>query len=238
MIKPVNVLPYITCESVAMLRIESLFNTYNTQLARFYCQTVDNEVTAVISHFGQGFNLACTKLADFEELESFFAIFGTEVFCDCETAEFLNPKSKQIVPLLKFSGGDLRLGTEDEMKLSCVYKLLENGNDGDISLPPFEDWYTDFCARVNHQSADCFVKDGAVAVAGFVTKKGAFITGVAVAEKDRRKGEGSKVLKGLIAKLKKSDEKRDIFATARGETVRFYLKNGFEICGSCAVLKY
>lgn len=77
--------------------------------------------------------------------------------------------------------------------------------------------------------------DGAVAAAGFIADGTAFVTGVAVASDERGNGKGSEVLKGLTARLISNGNTR-IFVSSTDETANFYIKNGFEICGECAVM--
>ena len=230
-------LPEIPCESIAALRIKALYNTYKGEVAEIYCQTVSGKVTAVISRLVSGFTLLTLGDADFEELDSFFSYLSGEVFCDKECAERLKPIEKNIYCGLQYHGQIPKATNGEQVKLREVYPLLKLGSDGDIDLPEFEDWYTDFCLRVNHLSADYYVLNGAVAVAGFMTDSSALITGVAVDKSCRKRGLGSKALNGLIVKLN-LENKRQIFAVANGKTTEFYKKNGFEEIGSYAVLKY
>lgn len=230
-------LPEIFGESITALRIKALYNTYKGEVAEIYCQTVQGRVTAVISRLGIGFTLLALGDTDYEELDSFFSYLSGEVFCDEGCAKRLKPIKKNIYCGLQYCGQIPKAYDGEQVKLSEVYSLLKLGCDGDIDLPEFEDWYTDFCLRVNHLSADYYVSNGAVAVAGFMNDCAALITGVAVDESCRKMGLGSKALNGLIAKLS-LENKRQIFAVANSKTAEFYKKNGFEENGSYAVLKY
>lgn len=237
MIEQIHSLPEIPCESIAAIRITALYNTYKVKGAEFYYQTVDGKMTAVISRLGSGFTIFTLDVPDYEELDSFFSYLSGEVFCDKECAERLKPIEKNIYCGLQYRGQIPKVTNGEQVKRSEVYPLLKLGSDGDIDLPEFEDWYTDFCLRVNHLSADYYVLNGAVAVAGFMNDSAALITGVAVDKACRNMGLGSKVLNGLIAKLN-LENKRQIFAVANGKTAEFYKKNGFKENGSYAVLKY
>lgn len=238
MIESVIKVPELGCDSAAATRIKALFNTYKNGGAGFYCQTAGGKTTAVMSRLGSGFTLLSFDGADFDELESFFRFFSGEVFCGAEDADKLGCVGKSIFPLLRFEGEAPEPSKGKETRISSLYGLLQMGSDGDIVLPPFEDWYTDLCARVNHGSAEFFVIDGAVAVAGFVTENAALITGVAVDKADRGMGKGSEVLRGLIAKVRAKHPDREIYAAAKSDVADFYIKNGFLICGECAVLKF
>lgn len=133
------------------MRIKALFNTYRDRCTEFYTQIKDGYVTAVISRLGVGFTLRCFDGADMAEPESFFSFFGGEVFCSAGDAEGFCRFEKKLYKLFRLC----EKPTERESfgkttPISELYGLLWQGSDKDIALPPYEEWYPDFCIRVNH----------------------------------------------------------------------------------------
>ena len=202
MIKRIETLPETLEKSVFTARIEALINTYCDSIGvDLFAQTVDDELTAVFGGMDNSFTLICFNNADFDELNSYFSFCNAIVFCDGKVSERLNAKQSNKALLYEFSKEVKPTDFPYENgrgSITDVYKLLENGADGDIDLPPFEFWYTDFCLRFNHNSSEYFIVENAVAVAGFVTEHSSLVTGVAVDFNDRKKGFGKTALSGLI----------------------------------------
>ena len=239
MIERVNSLPEGLEINAVTLRIKALYNTYCESVGvDLFIQKVEAEVTAVFGGMDGSFSLVCFKNADFDELDSYFGFLGATVFCFGETVGFLKPKRVLKSELYVFEG-DARevFDTDGHGGISKIYDALKSGEDGDISLPSFDLWYTDFCLRFNHNSAEYFIKNGSVAVAGFVTDDATLITGVAVDKAFRNKGLGSEVLNGLIYKIRQKHPKSLVFAATRN-AADFYIKNGFKYDGAVAVCEY
>ncbi len=234
MIKTVN-LPSIDFGGIPMLRINALFNTYGEK-AEIYVQETYGEVTAFFGGAGSGFSLCANEKADYSELDEFFAFLGAEVFCESDTAQKLSPKSKRFCNIMRLSG-DLE-GAVSHSKIGEVYNALSKGADGDIELPPFDLWYTDFCIRFNHTAAEYALLENAVAVCGFMTQKASLITGVAVDPQKRGKGLGKKAVADLVTAIKEKYKNSEIYAACTDEKLPFYEKCGFSYCEKCAVLRY
>ena len=132
---------------------------------------------------------------------------------------------------------DCSYGVELHGSIKSVYDMLLNGQDGDIDLPPFEYWYTDFCLRYNHNAGEYALSENAVAVAGFISEGASLITGVATKKEARGNGEGSRCLKALIHNIRTKYPKSRIFS-ATTAAHDFYIKNGFVQSDECAILKY
>lgn len=237
MIEKISCLPQFPMSGSVSVRIRSLFNAYGGTLLRLYAQSQGDEITALMAVLGSGCTLAVNSDADFAELRSFLAFLGVEVFCGSEVFEELGVEECEKAVLLRWQGDALSTLEEASVKTSSIYDLLKNGDDGDIELPCFDEWYADYCIRRNHKSAEHFAINGAVAVAGFVTEDEALITGVAVEKTQRKKGLGTAVLHGLVAKLHEQGLKNDIFVCAKRNKALFYEKAGFEAIGQVAVKK-
>lgn len=234
MIKRVNILPGCF-GGIPMLRIEALFNTYGEK-CEMYAQETNGETTAFFGGFQSGFSLCANEKADFSELDEFFAFLSAEVFCENDVAEKLLPKSKRICNIMRLAD-DLE-GQVCHSKISEVYESLQKGSDGDIELPPFDLWYTDFCVRFNHSSAEYALLRNAVAVCGFMTESASLITGVAVDPESRGKGLGKQAVASLVTAVKQKYKNSEIFAASSDENKVFYERIGFVFDSECAVLRY
>jgi GNAT superfamily N-acetyltransferase len=220
------------------LRIKALYNTYCESVGvDLFIQKVKDKVTAVFGGMDGSFSLICFENADFDELDSYFGFLGATVFCFGEVAEVLKPKRVSKSKLYVFDGDVTLTDFDGNGGISKVYDALKYGEDGDILLPAFDLWYTDFCLRFNHNSAEYFLLDGSVAAAGFVTDEASLITGVAVDKVFRKKGLGSEVLRGLIYKIREKHPKSMIFAATQN-AADFYIKNSFKYDGTVAVCEY
>ncbi len=239
MIERVSSLPEGLETNAVTLRINALYNTYCESVGvDLFIQRVGDKVAAVFGGMDGSFSLICFENADFDELDSYFGFLGATVFCFGETALSLKPVRVLKSELYVFDGDACAVSdTDGHGGISKIYDALKCGEDGDISLPSFDLWYTDFCLRFNHNSAEYFIKNGSVAVAGFVTDEASLITGVAVDKAFRNKGLGSEALKGLICKILKKHPKSLIYAATKN-AADFYIKNGFKYDGSVAVCEY
>ena len=238
MIERIEKLPEGLLENVVTARIKALLSTYGDSVGvDIFAQTVDGKVTAVFGGMDGSYSLELCDEADLEELNSYFSLLGAMVFCDAATADALHCEDKQYSDLYEFVGDVVANDGDGHGRISDVYHVLKMGEDGDIALPPFDLWYTDFCVRFNHGAADFALCDGAVAVAGFVTDQNALITGVAVNTADRKKGRGTKALKALLSNIRKKHPRCRVFAATQNAG-GFYIKNGFAKIGKAAVCKY
>lgn len=241
MIKRIESLPETLEKSVFTARIEALLNTYRNSIGvELFAQTVKGEVTAVFGGMDNSFTLICLENADFDELNAYFSFCNAIVFCDGDVSERLNARRINKALLYEFSKKVKPTDFPYENgrgSITDVYKLLKNGTDGDIDLPPFEFWYTDFCLRFNHNSSEYFIAENAVAVSGFVTEYCSLVTGVAVDSNDRKKGFGKTALSGLIHNIICKYPQSKIFAS----TVNaggFYEALNFKHCGNVAVCEF
>lgn len=235
MIKRAKVLPIEFSGDIQYARIKAIFNTYGDN-AEIYIAEANGEVTAVMgSAGGSGFTLCAKETADFSELQSFFSFRGAEVFCDFRLADRFQSKRRDVsvLELCDFEKTEI-----SHSKISDVYKVLEYGNDGDIELPEFSLWYTDFCLRFNHLAAEYACLENAAAVCGFMTDEQSLITGVAVMGGQRGKGLGKKAIMSLCTAIKEKYEGSRIFAAVSEDNLNFYLKCGFKKVDSAAILNF
>ena len=238
MIERCDNLPENLPENVVTARIKALYNAYSDSIGvDVFVQTVEGKTTAIFGGMDGSYSLLTFQNADFEELNSYFSFLRATVFCDEKVAEFLNCKEKQASSLFEWDQESNTTQNDGHGRISDVYEALKNGEDGDIEMPDFDLWYTDFCVRFNHGAAEYSLVDGAVAVAGFMTDFGALITGVAVPKKVRKSGFGSQALKLLLSNIKKKYPRSKVFA-ATNNAAGFYIKNGFKSIGKVAVCKY
>lgn len=241
MIERIEKLPETAPQNVLTARIKALYNTYTSSVGiDLFAQTVDGEVTAFFGGMDGSLSLCIVGNADYEELREYFSFSGYTCFCDSQTADALNPKSCEKSDLyeldLKPTSTDFPYCNAHE-PISEVYALLQNGLDGDIDLPSFDLWYTDFCVRFNHNSAEYAVIGNAAAVSGFMTEEASLITGVAVKFCDRKKGFGTAVLGFLIHNIWGKYPNSRIFAATQNAG-GFYEKLKFKCVGRVAVCKF
>lgn len=238
MIERCRELPKNMPQNVVTLRIKALCNAYDDNVGvDVFTQTIDGEITAVFGGMDGSYSLLAFQDADFEELDSYFSFLGATVFCFSDTADNLHPKFTEKSELYELTDEVERVTGDGHGKISDVYEMLKQGEDGDIEMPPFDLWYTDFCVRFNHGAAEYSNILGAVAVAGFMTDFATLITGVATDKNNRENGLGSKALGLLLSNIKKKHPKSQVFAATRNAG-GFYIKNGFAEVGKVAVCRY
>lgn len=239
MINKVDVLPNIANDSFTFERVRALYKAYSqTKAADFYVQTLGDEITAVFSLLGCGVNLFALSNADFSELKSFFAFLKVEVFCDIPIAQKLQATVNNTYNVYCLSNEITAKSNEKTIKIADVYKMLQYGTDGDIILPPFDDWYCDFCARYNHLVADYASYKDAIAVCGFANDKYSFITGVATKPCSRNKGQAKLALELLCENLKDKYNNTKILTVITDKNKAFYQKCGFKPLSKVSVCNF
>ncbi len=241
MIVRIENLPEVLEKSVFTARIDALINTYHGSVGvELFAQIIGGETAAVFGGMDNSFTLICFDNADFDELNAYFSFCSAVVFCDGEVSERLNAKRINKALLYEFS----KAAKPDDFpyenghkSITDVYKLLQKGTDGDIDLPPFDLWYTDFCLRFNHNSSDYYIVENAVAVAGFMAEYCSLVTGVAVDGNYRGKGLGKTAVSGLIHNIICKYPQSKIFASTVNSG-GFYEALDFKHCGDVAVCEF
>lgn len=238
MIERCGALPESTPQNVVTARVKSLYNAYYDSVGvDIFVQKLNGKITAVFGGMDGSYSLLAFDNTDFDELNSYFSFLGATVFCFDSTAENLHPVITGISELYEFVAEVECVESDGHSKITDVYDALKKGEDGDIEMPPFGYWYTDFCVRFNHNVAEYALVDDAVAVAGFMTDFATLITGVATDKNRRKSGLGSCALRLLLSNIKKKHPSTRVFA-ATDNAAGFYIKNGFAKVGKVAVCKY
>lgn len=238
MIERCKAFPESPPQNIVTARIRALYNAYRDSVGiDIFIQKLNGEVTAVFGGMDGSYSLHTFKNADFEELDSYFSFLGATVFCFETTADNLHPEKAEKSELYELIAEAECVENDGHGKISDVYEVLKKGEDGDIEMPLFDFWYTDFCVRFNHNSAEYALLNGATAVAGFMTDFATLITGVATPKESRNSGLGSIVLRLLLSNIKKKHPKTRVFAAAKNAG-DFYIKNGFVKADKVAVCKY
>lgn len=214
MIKLVNALPDIVPLTAEGVRILSAFNTYG-ETALFWVQ---DEKTVLCSLDGDMTLLY--RGTDVGELKEFLNFINPKsIFANYETLQLLGYITERVYVYKKDYCPDLEKLNGDAVKSDDVYSLLCNKG---FLLPPFPEFATDYCRKLNLGSLSVFaLKDTAVAL-GITENETLLITGVA----SNKKGFGTVALNGLLAK----GGYKTAFCVTKKETVKFYEKNGFAFC--------
>lgn len=168
------------------------------------------------------------KPSDVYETKEFLNMAGAkQLICSKETAEFLSlssEKSGEILSKTILDGGGFK---QEEVNIREVFSLLDEcGMELD-----FEAFYLDLSHRLRHQTGAaataCWGDDFAgCALISAITENSAIISAVAVKEKFRRHGMGSKLI-GTIENALKSG-KLYIFKEF-GENDAFYSSLGYTL---------
>lgn len=203
----------------------------NSALApEVWVQKNNEKITAVISRFGGRLNITA-DCADYEEIREFIEVVGfSEIFCEKEVAEKLGVSFDTDFCVLKARVKKQRSFC-DIPPLFNLYTTLNQGDDGEITLPDFEVFATDVSHRLRHGGAVATLEDSGAAVA-FSCDFGGIINGIAVNKASRANGIGSRLLKDVCDYLD-----GDVFVCTNENTAKFYIKNGFTECDKAVLIR-
>lgn len=185
-----------------------------------WVQRVADRVCAVISRLC-GRLYVSAENADFEELKEFIFVIGfSEIFTEKETALSLGLTPNEEFSVLK------RQYEKTEAfcpipPLTELYNSLKTGEDGDIFLPPFEDFATDVSHRLRHGGGVALLEEYGAAL-GFCSSLGGIVNGISVKKEIRGHGFGKKLLDRLCSAIG-----GEIYVATSDNTAKFYIKNGF-----------
>ncbi len=225
-----NSLPKIS--KVSFAATDCLVSAFggSTLSPEVWLQTENGRTTAVISRFGGRVNLTYMG-GDKTEIKDFLNVIGfSEIFCEKAVALNLGFKNFESFTVLKKSVKKQK-DFCDIPPLRDLYNALLEGEDGDISLPAFEDFAADVSHRLRHGGAAALLKDFGAAVA-FMGKYGAVINGIAVKKESRGKGLGSYLLNNICDYLN-----GEVFVCTNENAAEFYIKNGFEVCDTAVLVR-
>lgn len=184
----------------------------------------------VVSQQGGRLNITAEN-CNYEELKEFISVvrFG-EIFCEKQTALSLGFQNFDEFSVLK---KPCRKTAESDtlIPLCNLYSALKNGEDGDVSLPPFEVFAPDVSHRLRHGGAVALANDEGGALA-LTCPFGGIISGISVKKEARGMGVGSQLLTQLCSHIE-----GEVFACTSRENANFYIKNGFEPYGSAVIIR-
>lgn len=211
MISLVTVLPQINVSSVELIKIKCIYDAYS-DTALFWVQ---DETKAVISML-DGNMVIYNRSAQLEELREFIDVLSpSSVFSDADTLTALfGAEFERVYVMGRVAEG--KYFPSDKPTSKAVYELL--GTDG-AELPPYEFFAVDFCHRINHGLAECFIKEGECAAVLFKTGDYALLNGIV----SLKKGMGSIALSALMDRV----SGKQILCCCRDTVQGFYIKNGF-----------
>lgn len=185
-----------------------------------WVQRVADRVSAVISRWGGRLYIS-TDNADFDELKEFISVVGfSEIFSEKQTALSLGFAPNKEFSVLK------RLCRKTAQSdpippLKELYGGLKSGEDGDISLPSFEDFAADVSHRLRHSGGVAILEEYGAAL-GFCSPFGGIVNGIAVKKEYRGQGLGKSLLDNLCSAIG-----GEIYVATSSNTAKFYIKNGF-----------
>ena len=123
-----------------------------------WVQTENGRITAVISRFGGRVNLTYMG-GDKAEIRDFLNIIGfSEIFTEKSSALALGFENFDSFTVLKKEVTKQKDFLEIP-SLKGLYNALLEGEDGDISLPAFEEFAADVSHRLRHAGAVCVLED-------------------------------------------------------------------------------
>ncbi len=195
-----------------------------------WVQRVADRVCAVISKWGGRLYISAND-PDFEELKNFIFVIGfSEIFSEKETALSLGfDKGEEFSVLKRLC--EKTAQPDPIPPLKELYGGLKSGEDGDISLPPFEDFAADVSHRLRH-GGGIAVLDKYGAALGFCSDAGGIINGISVKKEYRGQGFGAKMLNSLCSAIG-----GEIYVATSSNTAKFYIKNGFEPFGTAVIVR-
>lgn len=221
--------------SATKIKANELAYGYNFPFLLFWCQYIDDKLTAVICKFEQSVILVAKKAADLNEIKDFlFAVGFSSLEGEYELICHLVPNNiKPYNVVYKKTAGDFAPCPTPNIK--AVFDTLYSKESRHIKPTDFEAFYADLSHRIRHGTAAAvLVNDCATAIASHITKENAVISGVAVIPNNRGKGLGRAALKSLEDGL----AWRNIFAAVDGGVLEFYKKAGYTAKYKIAVYEY
>jgi ribosomal protein S18 acetylase RimI-like enzyme len=189
-----------TMRDIFSVRILSVLKSYGCkyQFATYFKQTVDGELTAVLSKLDGDFTLSMTENADMDELVHFFCVTGYTSIT-CSDAFQLGSRYDEGVTMHCDAKKDYKLiGVE----LDEYPKLMDLFNFVDYNSQDFKSWYVDISHRVRHGTSKAYTlnMDGEIIASGIlsaITKGNAILTAVRCEPEFRGMGYGSALVSAI-----------------------------------------
>lgn len=212
--------------SAGLVRIQSLYRSYGTgfDFLRFYYQTIDDQITAIMSIMDGNATLVGAN-SDHNEIIDFLKVIGanTVYFEDELPLEIIESGfvvNKSVIPIE---------AKVKEYNLSSIYDIMSTY----FTLPDFDIWYPDMSHRIRHNGAVA-ISNKIGASIGLKGDNCALISGICIDRMKRKKGQGSQLLQELIDTL----SSREIYGLVDiNGPIEFYTKNGFSIVSEFSTYK-
>ena len=218
------------------VRIMSVLESYGCkyQFASYFKQTIDGNVTAVMSKLDGDFTLSITDGADIDELVHFFCVTGyTSITCSDEFT--IGARYDEGVVMCCDAKMDYSLKgvTIDEYP-----KLMDLFNFVDYNSQDFKSWYVDISHRVRHGTAKAYtlcIGDDIIAsgILSAIIKDNAILTAVRCEPEFRGMGYGSALVSAICNDVKG----RVHIMRDEGMNEGFYKRLGFEDNGKWRIYR-
>lgn len=199
------------------IKIAASIKAYGT--ARPFCTSWRQDDTLIcridgnMTLYGEDF--------DPEEIKSFIDAVGAKTLCcSVVAAEKLGYPYKKYKVMRADKGASV--AAEFDSPLDTVYKLLCEGDDGEIFLPDREAFIADLSHRIRHGTALACVYKSAVCVVPYIAEGGALICGVATEKTARGSGFAGMCVNAAVNRVK-----LPTFVICTDSLVPFYKKFGF-----------
>jgi len=224
----------------ALVKIKALMGAYGCKysfLSFWFQKSETDKTTAAICRFESSVIICVSSDADCEEILQFIKMISCgEVFCKKNLCTRINLEVKYDCDELRFAGDSNVQQIANVVGFKEVYEILKSGSDGQIELPPYDDWYVDFSHRLRHGSARiCCVSGCSVAITAYETENEAIISGVATKPQYRGLGHAKMAISGICNMLQRDGKVPIVLAV--GSMVDYYKKLGFKKTGEFAVAK-
>ena len=185
--------------------------------SKTYFQEVEDKITAYIGILGENANVYVIDNKDTKEIVDFLLFYGVKsVFSNYE---FCNESG--IVLKYEKKGDE-----KDEFKPTAYpdYKSAYNILNKTFSMPEYNEFVSDLSYKISHNHARFIANENGLIYTLWETRDFAVISAIAVDEKNRNNGVGSRLLKSMVASLRD----KEIYVYCEEKTKDFYIKNGFE----------
>ena len=212
--------------SAGLVRIQSLYRSYGTgfDFLRFYYQTIDDQITAIMSIMDGNATLVGAN-SDHNEIIAFLKVIGanTVYFEDELPLEIIESGFVVNISVIPIEA------KVKEYNLSSIYDIMSTY----FTLPDFDIWYPDISHRIRHNGAVA-ISNSIGAAIGLKGDNCALISGICIDRMKRKKGQGSQLLQELIDTL----SSREIYGLVDiNGPIEFYTKNGFSIVSEFSTYK-
>ncbi len=220
MIKLAHTLPEKELVCAAEIRIYSLFAAYaNSGLADFWCQRVQDKITAVISKLDANLTLCLYDGAEVAEICEFLSVVGCGSVLSNKPLPLKNEKTLFQFCYTPKSRAETQFA---EVDYQTAYDIMSTRFD----MPPFDVWYPDLCHRVRHGAAHLLSEKGA-ALCGLLAKEKMLIIGLSSLPENKGQGRGTQ----LLGRVKSSTLAKSYTLLAEESLKQYYVNQEFALTG-------